>query len=398
MSALLDYLNDNFSKTYTNEEFSAHFLDTFGVDVRYENDLVMFKYNMIAAKWIQPITHECRGHIYRRLENGSWERVCNTPSKFFNLGEGNCPLFPSEDFEQNASGLQIISKEDGSLISVWYDASRNDWRASTSGSITPFIVGDYKDITFDGLFWKLFGEDKKALLDSIGRDYTVCFELCCAENRIVTKYSTNRVYLLLIRHNESGNYLDTSLYYEKLGVYLPKSHSLKSLGITTKEELVKWVEDNTPNTEEITYPEGWVVYKSGIPTAKIKKIDYLARHKFSGGDVGATRNNIIEVFFSSCLDDYYDSLVDSMKEFADKLKEKAIILNQKVNAMIAEMKSKSFPTQKDYALYVLANVDKTFSSFFFANKEKILSGEITNDDFIHWLKVNQSKFETYWKS
>jgi T4 RnlA family RNA ligase len=393
---LQDYLTKYYTEPLNKEEFSAHFLDKFGVDVRYENDLVLFKYNMLCAKWSFELVHECRGHIWRHNSDGSWVRVCNPPSKFFNLMEGNCPLFNKEDFNNNVPQLQLISKEDGSLLTVWWDSTLNDWRASTSGSITPFKVGDY-DITFSELFWKLLGEDKKSILTSIGKQFTFCFELCSAKNRIVSQYSTDRIYLLLVRHNEYGTYLVPSLYHEQLGVYLPRSFFLYELEIKTQEDLVRWVEDNTTDDADCKYKEGYVGYISGKPIFKAKCQNYLSRHKFSGGDVGATRNNIIEVFFSGCLDDYYDALVDSMKLFADKLKEKAIILNQKVNAMISEMKGKSFPTQKDYALYVLANVDKTFSSFFFANKEKILSGEITNDDFVHWLKVNQSKFESHWK-
>jgi hypothetical protein len=87
-----------------------------------------------------------------------------------------------------------------------------------------------------------------------------------------------------------------------------------------------------------------------------------------------------------------------MKEFADKLKSKTIEFTLKVNNMILEMKGKEFPTQKDYALYVLGNVDKHFSSFFFANKEKIIDGSITNNDFVYWLKLNYAKFDHFWKA
>lgn len=394
--SLHDYLTKYYPATFAQEDMVKDFMESFGVEVRFEKNLVLFKYNMICAKFTLPITHECRGHIWR-ISNGTWKRVCNPPNKFFNLSEGFCPIFDKKTFEENVNQLELRTKEDGSLIDVWYDEELGDWRASTSGSITPFKVGDY-DITFDKLFWQLLGESKKEVLTQIGKEYTFCFELCAVQNRIVTKYATDRVVLLLIRHTEHGTYLVPSEYNAMLGVALPKSHFLYEYGIKDQETLVRWIEDNTQDCEDAQWKEGYVVYRSGVPLAKVKTMNYLARHKFSGGDIGATRNNIIEVFFAGSLDDYYASLVDSMKVFADALKEKVITLNQKVNVFIQDLKGREFPTQKDYALWVLGNVDKQFSAFFFANKESLMKGEIDADAFIHWLKVNQGKFDAYWKS
>lgn len=394
--SLQAYLTKYYSEPYKNEDLASHFLEKFGVDVRFENDLVLFKYNMLAAKFTFELVHECRGHIWRNT-NGSWKRVCNPPNKFFNLSEGYCPIFDRNDFTANASQLKLMSKEDGSLIDVWFDEVTNDWRASTSGSITPFKVGDY-DITFDKLFWQVFGESKKEILSNIGKEYTFCFELCCVQNRIVTRYANDRVYLLLVRHNEYGTYLVADSIAEKLGVSMPKSVFLYELNITAIDDLVKWVEDNSGDDVDSQYKEGYVVYRAGVPLAKIKNLKYLSLHKIGGGDIGCTRNNIIECYFAGSLDDIYGFLVDSMKDFANRLKEKTIVLNQKVNASIKELNGRQFETQKEFALWVIANVEKPFTSFFFANKEKLMKGEIDNDAFIYWLKINQSKFDNYWKS
>lgn len=395
--SLYDYLTKYYSGPFNQTDLATDFMDKFGVDVRFEKNLVLFKYNMLAAKFSLPITHECRGHIWRQKADG-WVRVCNPPDKFFNSTEGYCPIVDERDFTPLVKQLQLFSKEDGSLIDVWYDDELGDWRASTSGSITPFKVGDY-DVTFDKLFWSIFDpkNEKKAILSQIGKEYTFCFELCSVENRIVTKYATNRVYLLVIRHNKYGTYMLPSVYNEMLEVELPKSYFLWELGIETKEQLVRWVEDNTKDDADVQFKEGYVVYRNGTPIAKIKTLNYLARHKMSGGDLGATRNNIIEVFFAGSLDDFYDALVDSMKKFADQLKEKALALNKQANESVRALKGMTFETQKDYALWVFANIDKRFAAFFFANKEQLLSGSIDSDAFMHWLKINQNKFEKYWK-
>jgi hypothetical protein len=396
MSILCDYLNANFSTGYTNEQITDTFLTKFGVDVRFSGNKMLTKYNMLEAKFTESITSECRGHIVKNV-NGVWKTICNPFNKFHNLSEGYCPIFDKSAFEADLNKLTATIKADGSLINVYWDEDVNDWKVSTSGSIEPGKVGDYP-ITFDALFWQIFGESKKSIFSSISKEYTFIFELCSVMNRIVTRYKNDRVYLLAIRHNESGEYVDASKYSGVLGVEMPVTVSLSSLGIKTQEELIKWVEDTTADDAETQYKEGYVIYRNGIPISKVKCARYRSLHSIGGGDVGCTRNNIIECFFAGSIDDIYGFLVDSMKEFADKLKEKVIILHQKVNSSIRALKGREFASQKEYALWVLGNVDKQFAAFFFANKESLMKGEIDADAFIHWLKVNQGKFDAYWKS
>jgi T4 RnlA family RNA ligase len=396
MSLLCDYLNANFSSGYSNEDLANIFLTEFGVAVRFSDNKVLFKYDMLEADFTKPVTKLCRGHIVKNV-NGVWKTICNPFDKFHNLHEGHCPIFDKSIFEAEASKLSATIKADGSLINAYWDEDVNDWKVSTSGSITPGPVSDYP-ITFDALFWQIFGVDKKDALSSIGKEYTVIFELCSVMNRIVSRYKNDRVYLLAIRHNETGEYLDASKYENILGVKMPEQVSLTSVGVKTQEELVKWVEDTTQDDEDVQYKEGYVIYREGIPVAKVKAKRYLSLHHIGGGDVGCTRNNIIECFFAGSIDDIYGFLVDSMKVFADGLRSKVVALNQQVNVSIHELKGLSFATQKEYALWVLSHVDKQFSAFFFANKEKLMKGELEPDAFTHWLKLSYKRFEDYWKS
>lgn len=396
MSLLCNYLNVNFSTGYTNEQLADTFLNKFGVNVRFLGNKLLVKYNMLEANFTEVITSSCRGHIVKNV-NGCWKTICNPFDKFHNLSEGHCPIFDKSVFEAEVQKLTAIIKADGSLINVYWDEDVNDWKVSTSGSIEPGKVGDYP-ITFDVLFWQIFGESKKSILSNIGKEYTYIFELCSVMNRIVTRYKNDRVYLLAIRHNESGDYLEAGKYSTMLGVQMPLTTSLSSLGIKTQDELVKWVEDTTADDEEIQYKEGYVIYRDGVPICKVKCARYRSLHSIGGGDVGCTRNNVIECFFANSIDDIYGFLLDSMKEFADKLREKVIVLNHQVNSSIRALNGMKFENQKEYALWVLKNVDKQFSSFFFANKDKLMSGEIDADAFVFWLKLNYKKFEDYWKS
>lgn len=210
--SLVEYLNKYFKDGESGVfedapvELISHFLDKFGVDVKKENDLYLLKYNMITAKWSFPITHECRGSILRY--DGKWERVSFPWSKFFNLGEGLSPLTDNVLFEKHVDEFLLRSKEDGTGIQIWFDNKKNEWRASTLGTITPLPIDGFSNVTFADLFWKTFGEEARAKLYEHGnKDYTYLFELCCYQNRIVSKYPDNRIYLLGIRHKISGVYL-----------------------------------------------------------------------------------------------------------------------------------------------------------------------------------------------
>jgi hypothetical protein len=396
---LIKYLNKCFQGsqgTYENNpvDVYSHFLDKFGVNVKLEDGLFLFKYDMLAAKFAFPLVKNCRGHIYRYVHG--WKCVANPPDKFFNDHEGFCPIFNNVDFEPIVNQLCAVRKEDGSLITVYFDEVLNDWRCSTTGCVNPLKIQDY-NLTFSELFWKIFGEDKKAILSSIGKEYTFCFEMCSYMNRIITKYNSERVYLLLIRHKEYGTYVPVEPYLEMLDVKTPEKHFLYTYGIKNKDDLHKWVESNCNDDDDSSYKEGFVIYHNHTPIAKCKSSKYLTYLSFGGGDVGHTRNAIIDSYFQGTLDDYSHILNEHMKAFADSLKEKASVMYSNFEKSLKKVKGKSFETQKDYALFVQENVSKEFSSFFFKMKSEICSGTIDKEDFNNWIKGNYKKFEDYWK-
>ena len=75
---------------------------------------------------------------------------------------------------------------------MWWDDDLEKWRISTLKYITP-------DEWVPQLFWRFI--DEKKLNTELWKNYTYVFELCCEENRIVTKYSQDQVFLIAIRNN-----------------------------------------------------------------------------------------------------------------------------------------------------------------------------------------------------
>lgn len=391
MTHLTDYMNKFYHNGITDAvEFTSHFLDKFGVNVKIEGNLVLYKYDMLTAKWAFPLTHFCRGSILK-WDGYTWTQISNVWKKFFNISEGYCPFFEAKSFPSNNS-LSIVSKEDGTAIQVYFDGVK--WRVSTLGTITPSKVGDY-NITFDELFKKTLAVDWDTFTQDLVVGNTYMFELCCSENRIVTKYVTNRVFLLSIIDSH-GVYADsfvTENFAIKWNLYTPKRIMLYEHDIKTKEQLVEWVEKNCPDDADVQYKEGFVLYDGMTPVGKIKTSNYLVLHHVGGGDTAHSKNVLIDAFFAGSIDDIEKVLNDTLVAFLAKLRawyseKRSIIFNEVIDIAKGE-----YPTQKDYALRVQKISDKRLASFFFTNKDKVVAGAVDGDDISTFFKMGWMKFE-----
>jgi hypothetical protein len=194
MSLLIKYLNDNYAKG-PDDTIAVHFMEKFGVNVKTEDDLFLFKYNQLSVKWTEKITHECRGCILSFRE-GAWKFISRPFDKFFNVGEFYCS-FNIDDFKDKKDQYSLVEKADGTCIQLYYDGKF--WRASTLGSITPTEINDTGK-AFDVLFWEMFGDN----VSDADIGFTFVFELCSWHNRIVSKYPTPRLYFLGARDNSNG--------------------------------------------------------------------------------------------------------------------------------------------------------------------------------------------------
>ena len=383
MSHLLDYLHVHFPNGPTSEIVS-HFNETFGVDIKIEDDFLLFKYNMIAVKWTSQVPFECRGHILT-FKDGEWKFMSRPFDKFFNLSEGHCPLFGTDYvFKRYIPNLTLAEKKDGTCIQMWFDGK--GWRISTLGCITTLNVG-YTNLTFEQLFWMGVRND---LVHDLNEEYTYIFELTSPYNRIVTDYGDKiQVTLLSVRHNKTGNESRTiddvfARVEDRDDIFPVQRFTLKSLKINSKDELVSFVEETSNNDSYGKNPEGWVVYHNTQPVAKVKNNKYLALHRFSGGDSLCSRNSLVELFLAGGIDDVYSDLIPTMKEFCDLMGEWLRNTYQEVSRICKEVKEKNPESQKDFALIVKGT---PYSSFFFQNKDNILSGTITMDDFTDWIKT-----------
>jgi len=389
---LKTYLNKNFA---TGDGIEEHFIEKFGVKVKRENDLFLFQYDQLAAKWLEPLTHECRGTILR-LKEGDWEALSRPFDKFFNQGEGHCKLFKKVAFEAAIDSLAFIEKADGTCIQMWFDDHREEWRISTLGSITTWYAGD-SNLTFDQLFFRVLGKKELGIPNEL-RGHTLLFELCAVENRIITQYEKDTIFLLAIRNIKTGEYLSRDKVRNlanSFGVRHPAQEKLTDLRIQTLEDAIAYVEKESKKHEKYgNYPEGMVIYKDGVPVCKMKNELYVQLHHAVGaGDLLCTRNRIIEAYFSRNIDDLMPVLIPSMMEFAETVRSWWVSQLAKLLPIVTEIAGGNYETQKDFAVKVQTVVPKQYTGFFFSNKEEILAKKADSDSFAKWMKKNYRKFE-----
>lgn len=186
-----------------------------------QNNLVLFCYNQRDSPKSNPVVMSARGHILDSSNN--WAHVARPFDRFFNDGEG---CADSLNFRESV----CYTKEDGSLISLWF---------------------------YKGLFWDVWNKLGYKLPEDTSKTYV--FELCTKRNRVVVPHPTDRIVLLCVRHNLSGVEDDPKLYSALWEV--AKSHNLFSL---------QDIKDTFANIPAL-HNEGHVVAQY-LPCGKVKRV------------------------------------------------------------------------------------------------------------------------------
>lgn len=199
--------------------------------IYHEDGIVILNYDQIESPKSHPIVIECRSLILNIYTLGVVSRKFD---RFFNHGE--CPDFYS-DFDINRS--YVFTKEDGSLIGVYYNHFTSKWEISTRSLAK--AEGDHiTGGTFREKVLAAFGyaseDDFQYHMKGFNNEYTYIFEYCGPSNRIVTRYDYDHMVLTAIRNNSTGGYIDynwllshaAKLQENELNVLPVKSYNLSS--------------------------------------------------------------------------------------------------------------------------------------------------------------------------
>lgn len=277
-----------------------------------EQDLFIYNYTATAQydrHWDE-VTLNCRGLIL----DAEMNVVARPFPKFFNLGERENQLIPTETFD-------VYEKMDGSLgILYWVDgqpfiATRGSFASEQSIIATEMLYGIYKDTI--------------PLLD---QTKTYLFEIIYPENRIVVDYKGMQALVLL-------GVVDTKTGEEEplvdVGFPIVKIHD----GINDITALKVLNEDNR---------EGFVIrFKNGL-RLKIKMEEYVRLHRL------ITQVSTITIWEHLKVDGSLTELLERVPdEFYTWVKEQETILRKAYETIETNCRNdyKILNTRKETALY-----------------------------------------------
>jgi RNA ligase len=163
--------------------------------VNKKDDYIVIDYILNTPDmFLNPEQKECRGILF--YEDG--RIMSRRLHKFFNFNEREESRLENVDLSEPHV---ILEKLDGSMVTVLY--TKNQIRWGSKAGIT-FITNQVEDFIEKqtNINYIKFGE----ILYNM--DYTPIFEWCSRKNRIVIDHPVDKLILLAIRNNITGEYVN----------------------------------------------------------------------------------------------------------------------------------------------------------------------------------------------
>ena len=281
--------------------------------------------------------------------------VARSFKKFFNLEEGRHT--PTKEFK-------VFKKEDGSLILAFQ--YNGDWVFASKGSFNSDQAIAAKKLFYDLNYHEYLNNE----------EYTHLFEYCSEWNRIVVKYDNERLILLGMINNQTGEDLDvrvlgSNLFQKEVGVVdVVKQYD----GIEDYNELKNMVGENE---------EGFVILFSNGDRIKVKGEEYVRLHRIitnissydiwghlkDGKEINDLLDNVPDEFDTWVRNKIRDLRYShySIYNYCGKIHD--YFRYGKYNDVEVE------PSKKEFAIHLMKNTDKQYHAILFAmwdrNNDKV---------------------------
>lgn len=354
--------------------------DEHGVCARPNATLDKFalNYDQILAKNGDPVAEQCRGLVIRphelaRLTQtdrktgevdwknkqvGSFDVLAWPMCRFYNHGDPS-----AADIDWSHPSLKVYEKVDGTCIILYWDPLHDRWHAGTRSvpeADLPINAGNLEigDTTFSQLFlqalkltresvsgkpvdWVVDGPEKVIHLN---KELTYVFELVSPYNQIVVTYPDPRVYLLAVRHTQTGKELPIeSLRLEH--VLRPRTWEIRDVAA-----LACFVDAADPS--QLEGAVACVQVAPHFKRLKVKNKTYVLAHKSKDTVTSSARNALEAVILDKADDiiplvpvDVQDKLRAMQRAFNDYCKN--------VDEKVAEYKAEAAGSRKRFAEQVL---------------------------------------------
>ena len=265
---------NNLQELIKNNSNWRELLNSKKIKIKEDDNFLIFNYD-IGANFSDEVVKDCRGII---LDKNDFSIACNPFRKFGNY-------FESYADNIDWSSARVLSKEDGSLIKLFFNKYTSSWQWATNSTI------DSRNATINSLRFKNYFEmliraDNFYDLRDIDINYTYLFELVGPENQIVLKYNKIHLYHIGTRHNETGQEVNVDIGIEK-----PKEYKLSNF-----DDCLKAIKEL--NKDGLNH-EGFVVVDKYYNRIKIKTPEYVAMHHLSNnGETITNKAKVIELLRS----------------------------------------------------------------------------------------------------
>lgn len=275
----------------------------YGLAIKKEGNLVLFKYTPWDSDFSELIPRECRGII---LEKDTWRPICVPFFKFFNYDE---PFNETEKIDWGSARVQ--TKVDGSIIKIYY--YDNKWNIATNSTLnadkvvafSPKIEEGVDSATFGDLFREAAGRQKFDF-NTPGKldiNKTYIFELTSKYNEQVVHYDGIQIWHLGTRDN-------ITLQEEEIdiGVQKPEQWKLNCL-----EDCIK-IASRFKDEQE-----GFVVVDKNWNRIKIKSPYYFLKSHDINDNLSAKK--LADIFLSGDYEEflsYFPKYKEPIKALEDK--------------------------------------------------------------------------------
>lgn len=288
--------------------------------------------------------------------------------KFFNYGE-----HPVVDANYNIATGHIHQKLDGSCIFPIY--AKSGTRLGTRAGVTDISVMAEQWIAED----PVRNENYTEFIKLCGYlNLTPIFEFCSRKNRVVIDHPVDRLVLLSIRSNVTGEYRFDQGWRLIASDY--NIEIVQEYNVPVGRSLINWV-------RQFEGDEGVVVTFDDGHKIKIKSDSYILRHKAVDGL--KFEKDVVQLIVNNELDDVLPLLDDSLRyrveiyqqEFLIRFVDTVDWIGNLYNELRDDLKTAGKDSKKDFAAHV-ANIK--YRSFLFAMYDN--SAHHPRDLLSDWIK------------
>lgn len=320
------------------------------LEIKWDGDFVILKYNMIESDLNLTICKEARGSIFTNIHN-EWFCVCRSLDKFGNWGESYADT-KKIDWTKPVS---VQEKIDGSIIRCW--CHKGLWHVSTNGTIDAFKA-ECGDSTFGDVFYSIIGKytTVRAFFGHLDPHYTYWFEMVHPRyNQIVVHYNEPAIYYLGRRNILT---MCESVYFETFDKWVkhPKIYKYNSL-----DEVLEACHNMGEDEEGYVVCAYNQMENDSFLRIKCKGDEYLKRHKLRGNGP-LTAIKVVSLWQDDTIDDflaYFPEHTIYVNEVIHKIRD----LYEKAD--IAYDVVKGTGARKDFAMRAKSYI-KPIQSYLFA--------------------------------